>query len=261
MVSDEGSSDGFTWLDRSAAWSLREARRNGLVVLLVPLTVGGFIALAFQLGRPMAAMPLAVAFGIIAWSYAAQVSVRNFAARYEEAFAERDLAAIARLRRLYEGEHPRTPAEHALRHVGDAELFMRLERWEEARESYAKIDRDCIPPGARPGVLGAHGFVTARAGEPDLGVALLERATAEADAMRSYPEDKRWNLRTRHGMALSLAQRHEEAIAMLAPLIDGDDDDDRTTVMARRMLAESRAAQSSRSGPADELPQDPQPPA
>jgi hypothetical protein len=241
-VSEDGSDDSFSWLDRSAAWSLREARRNGLVVLLVPLTVGGLVAIGFQLGRPLAAIPLALACGIVAWTHAAMLRVRGFSTRYEEAFAQRDLEAIKRLRRLWEGETPRTPAEHALRHIGDAELLLRLERWEEARDAYAMVDPELVPPIARPGVLGARGFSTAHAGDPTAGVAMLEQAASDAALVPRYPEDKRWHLRTRLGIALSLAQRHEEAVALLAPLLEDDEDDDRATVMARRALCESRAA-------------------
>jgi tetratricopeptide (TPR) repeat protein len=243
-VTTEDADDALTWHDRFAARSLRLARRQPLLAALVAGQIGPLVALAFRLGRPLAALPLAAACLIVAWCFAVAGSIRTFATRYEEAFAARDLDAIARLRSLYEGAEPRTPAEEALRHVGDAELMLRLERWDEARAAYARVALEALPPLARPGIVGAHGYAAAQAGDADGGVALLEQAWSEAARIRAYPAHKRWHLRARLGIALSLAARHDEAISCLGPLLDGDEDDDRATILARRALQASCSARA-----------------
>jgi hypothetical protein len=75
--------------------------------------------------------------------------------------------------------------------------MLRLERWQEAEASYAKIDLAAVPREAHPGII-----------------------------------------------ALSLAERHHEALTYLAPLVGGDEDEDdeRPLVLARRALSRSRAA-------------------
>lgn len=231
MVGPEETSEEFGWFDKSAMSVLRRFRslRRPLLVLL-PIFLGllsvplAFVWLAQALGLAQGVAALGAAllllpgvlFGL-ALNRGVTVSMG-----YSQAYANGDIVEVARLKRLMDGTGPpRSPFEQANRALGDAEVLVYVERWAEGRDALAKVDREALPVRARPGVLGQRGYATAHAGQPDLGVELLEAAAQEADAQPDYPAEKQWFMRVRLGIALSLAARHDDAIAVLSAVLEG----------------------------------------
>lgn len=238
-VVDEQQS-GFSWLERSAAWLLRRARRSFLWIVPLPLLLVFLIDVALlHAKRPLGIAAVIGACGLAAWMHGAYVALRGKLGELQDALDACDVHEVTRLRGLIAGT-PETPAEHAAEHVGDAELMMRLDRFEDARAAYAKVDRAHLPAISRPGVLGAHGLATALSADPEAGVTLLEQAAREADAFKKYPADRRRYLAMRLGIALSMAERHQEAVAELEPSVA--EGADQTSMLARSSLRASRAA-------------------
>ncbi|MDB4945244.1 MAG: hypothetical protein JWP97_4778 [Labilithrix sp.] len=230
----------FTWLERSAAWFLRRARRSVLWLVPLPLVVVFLVDVGLlYVNKPLGFAAIVAACGMLAWTYGASAALRGRLGELEQAYEARDVHEVTRLRGLIAGA-PETPAEHAAAHVGDAELMMRLDRFEEARAAYAQCDRALLPPLTRPGVLGAHGLATALAADAEAGVALIEEAIREADATKKYPPERRRYLSLRLGIALSMADRHEEAVAELEPSVAAGAD--QTSMLARSALRASRTA-------------------
>ena len=229
MAGPEEISEEFGWFDRTAMSVLRRFRhfRQPLLVLLpillglfcLPLAVGWFIH-ALGLVVPALVGPVLLLPALLlalAVNRGMTVSID-----YGKAYANGNIVEVARLKRLMDGTGPpRSPFERANRALGDAELQVHFEHWAEARDALAKIERDALPARARPGVLGQQGYATAHAGQPDLGVELLEKAVEEAEAQPDYPAERQWFMRVRLGIALSLAARHDEAIAVLDAVLDG----------------------------------------
>lgn len=146
---------------------------------------------------------------------------RRLLARYKEAFERGDHEEALRLRRLVRAGLPDTPLTRVSELVGDGEALILRERWAEARDVLARIDRSLLPEVSRPGVLNNLAYATALAGEPARAAELARQAIEEAKAQgAAYPSEKRPFLRGTLGVALSLAGGHEEAIALLAPLLD-----------------------------------------
>lgn len=146
---------------------------------------------------------------------------RRLLARYKAAFERGDVDELVRLRRLVHAGLPTTPLTTQSELVGDGEMLILRERWAEARDVLAKIDRSVLPEQARPGVLNNLAYATALAGEPARAADLARQAIEEAKAQgASYPPEKHPFLRGTLGVALSLAGKHEEAIGLLEPLLD-----------------------------------------
>jgi tetratricopeptide (TPR) repeat protein len=113
-----------------------------------------------------------------------------------------------------------SPAAREMEKVGQGERLLLTEEWAAARDIYANIDRAELPEFNRPGVLNNFAYATAQAGDPEKGIALIEQAMAEAEALApDYPKEKLTFMRGTHAIALSLAGRHEEAVALLETII------------------------------------------
>jgi len=260
MGAPERRADEFGWFDRTAMSVLRRLRvhRRPLLVML-PLLFG---LLAVPLVLPLVASalglvlsPLVKALTMIALGLPGIAFALIFnrgmlvAARYSTAHVNGDMEEAARWRRLMEGsDPPRTAFERANRQLGDAEMLLYFERWAEARDAFAQIDRDALSEVTRPGVLGQQGYATAHAGQPELGVEEVEKAVEESEAQPDYPAGKRWFMRVRLGVALSLADRHEDAVAVLDGVlagIDGYDGEPREWTAAQFFLGRSLRANGS----------------
>lgn len=176
------------------------------IVVLVSAILVHFVGAAFVL--PIHAVVLVTL-----------LRVGKLAGDYSRAFDARDFVEVTRIREIIEGKgEPRGRAMRAMKRVGDGELLLEFEKWEEAADAFANVELDALPAVSRPGILSELGYARAHAGKVDRGVADIERAIVEADAQSAYPDGKRFHLARRHGIALSLAGEHERAIEILAPL-------------------------------------------
>jgi tetratricopeptide (TPR) repeat protein len=142
-------------------------------------------------------------------------------AKYEEAFARGDVAQAeqfsARMRALAGGD---SPAHQEMEKVGQGERLLLMERWAEARDVLATIDRSELPLLNRPGVLNNLAYATAQAGDPERAIELILNAMKEAEAIGAdYPPDRLPFMRGTHAIALCLADKHEEAIAILETIL------------------------------------------
>lgn len=163
---------------------------------------------------------LATILGLTANFALATARRKRLLAQYKAAFERGDVDALARARRLLRAGLPDSAVTTHSELVGDGELLILRERWAEARDVLAKIDRAVLPEVSRPGVLNNLAYATALAGEPVRGAELARQAIDEAKAQgASYPREKHPFLRGTLGVALSLAGEHEEAIALLEPLL------------------------------------------
>lgn len=122
--------------------------------------------------------------------------------------------------KLSDPELADSPLMREMEKVGKGERLLLTETWAEARDVLASIDRAVLPDMNRPGVLNNLAYATAQAGDPEKAIPLIEQARAEADRMGDdYPNEKRQFMRATHGIALSLAGRNEEAVALIEPVI------------------------------------------
>ena len=113
------------------------------------------------------------------------------------------------------------PEQLEMEKVGTGERLILAERWADARDVLASIDRSMLPEMNRPGILNNLAYATAQAGDQERAIELVTTAQKEAEAMGAdYPQEKLPFFRGTHGIALSLAGRHEEAVALLAPLLE-----------------------------------------
>lgn len=163
---------------------------------------------------------LATILGLAANIALAAERRRRLRAQYKAAFERGDHAEAARVRRLLRAGLPDTPLVRVSELVGDGEMLILQERWAEARDVLARIDRAQLPEASRPGVLNNLAYATALAGEPARAAELARRALEEAKAQGdAYPREKHPFLRGTLGIAWALAGQHDEAIALLEPLL------------------------------------------
>jgi tetratricopeptide (TPR) repeat protein len=141
-------------------------------------------------------------------------------AQYKEAFDRGDAEAARRIRTLVRAGSSDGALTRESDKVGRGEMCLLNEKWAEARDFLAQVDRSLIPRKAQPGVLSNLAYATAQAGEPERAIALVRQALAEAEAQGAeYPAEKWPYLRGTHGVALGLAGHHDDAVAWLEPLI------------------------------------------
>lgn len=195
------------------------------VLLLAPALLVGLLA-AMNVVLPKIAMLVLLVVSMVpglvmSFSLLRATSlVRRQASAVERGAIEEVLA----IRRTMEGSpESQTRFGRANSALGDAELLLRFERWAEARDAFASLDVEALPEAARPGISSQHAYAMAHAGEPDRAIPLLEGAVRDGDGRKDYPENKRWYLHARLGIALSLAGRHDDAIDVLGPLPDEEE--------------------------------------
>lgn len=144
-------------------------------------------------------------------------------ARYKAAYERGDLAEaehFSALMRALSGVND-SPESLEMEKVGKGERLILSERWAEARDVLASIDRSLLPEMNRPGILNNLAYATAQAGDPERAIELVGKGLKEAEALGdTYPPEKLPFFRGTHGIALTLAGRHEDAIALLAPLLE-----------------------------------------
>jgi tetratricopeptide (TPR) repeat protein len=141
-------------------------------------------------------------------------------ARYREAFERGDVATAEQLSARMRDMSDVSPASREMEKVGRGERLILMERWAEARDVLASIDRAVLPLMNRPGILNNLAYATALAGDPERAIEWILQAQEEAEAIGAdYPREKLQFMRGTQAIALSLADKHEEAIAILEPLI------------------------------------------
>lgn len=212
-------------LDRAGAWALRTIRSLGYgvagnaVVMLAVVAVDTVFAVGiFQAVRALGAGPFSAVVMLPFFVTPLVVLSRmlRLAERVAKAVTEHNFEEAARVRRLIDGDGPpRNPCERAVRALGEAEGLLGQERWAEARDLFATIQIEELLELVQPGTASEHGYATAHAGQPALGIEQIERGIAVAERQKKYPLAKRWYLFYRLGVALSLAGRHEEAVDVL----------------------------------------------
>lgn len=208
--------------------------------MLVPFVLAS-VALTL-LAKPLGLVPLLVALLVLH-------RMTQLGHRLGRAVVAHDLEEAARLRRLIDGEGPpRNRVEKNVRMLGEAEALLAVEKWAEARDLFATIDIDALVALAQPGVVSELGYATAHAGQPAEGVEHLLRAVAMAEAVPSYPRGKRWFVDQRLGVALSLAGRHDEAIAVLDDVTSNGLGEPRPWTEALYFLARSLGAMGETEG-------------
>lgn len=243
MEEEEQQEARFDWLERSTAWIMRLTRWHPALVLPLPIGLGILIATTIRnLHRPLGVLAGILSCGIVAWIYGVVVTMRAITISLDIARDERDEARVFFLRQLIEGT-PITASDFVTKHIGDAEAWLRMRHFERAARSYEQVDLDVAGPSRKPGLLGGHALAMAFADEPGRALLLIEMACAAADATPRYPEYKRMLLEQRRGVILSLAGRHEEALAVLSPFENEEDDSSTSmTDLIVVALARSRAA-------------------
>ncbi len=215
----ERESAGEPRLDRLGAWTFGHLIRRPLAGALFPAVVLALLLVGRLATHDLPALALACHLLLLAmgaFALATLFGMRRVQRRLVGAEEAGDARAFRALRALIEGgAAPRTAREAALRAVGEGELLLMEERWDEARDAFARVVREDLPAITRPGILGELGLATAHAGDPVRGAELALRALGEADAQLVYPKVKRFHLLLRAGIALVLAGEHTRGARLL----------------------------------------------
>ena len=136
--------------------------------------------------------------------------------RYYDAFARGDADELAALNRLFRLFHPDSDERAAHENMRLGEEMIVRKRWAEAETALAKVGLDYFPAHSRAVVLNNLAYVTARNGDPLKALEIIERAFAEGDKSPGEKMIKALpSLHGTHGIALFLAGRPEEALALL----------------------------------------------
>lgn len=141
-------------------------------------------------------------------------------ALYKAAFEGGDKAQAEQIAQLMRAFSDVSAVGDEMEKVGKGERLLLTEEWAEARDVLASIDRSVLPEMNRPGVLNNLAYATAHAGDPERGIELIVQALKEAQAIPDYPPEKPAFMRSTHGIALCLAGKHAEAVALLEPLFE-----------------------------------------
>ena len=142
---------------------------------------------------------------------------RDLPQRYYDAFARGDADELAALGKLFRLFHPDEDERAAHENMRLGEEMIIRKRWAEAQAALAKVDLDQFVSSSRAVILNNLAYATARSGNPEEALAIIERAYAEADKSPNERMVKALpSLRGTQGIALTLAGRHEEALPLLA---------------------------------------------
>lgn len=137
-------------------------------------------------------------------------------ARYHDAFARSDADELAALSRVFRLFHPDRDERVAYERMRFGEEMIVRKRWAQAHGALAAVDLDYFPAHSRAVILNNLAYVMARNGRPNEALDVVARAFAEADKapdarmVKALP-----SLRGTHGIALTLAGRHDEALELL----------------------------------------------
>jgi hypothetical protein len=211
-------SDRFSLSERAAARVARVFRRISYGDLLIAFVAASVtLFLVTRMGARAVVVFLAAAglVGALSLVWLSR-SLNALVGRLGDACDAWDLEEITRIRKLLDGgAPPSNDLDKNMRLVGLGEHLLREENYEEARRTFAAIERLALPAISRPGILSEQAYATALAGHPDHGVKLARDALDEAEAQEGYPDEKIAYLLARCGVALSLAGEHMEAMEML----------------------------------------------
>jgi len=156
------------------------------------------------------------------WAKKYKKKLLDVAKAYTDALDRGDADELARLRGitrpLYAKYGPKRA--QAFEKLGLGEELIVRERWAEARDVLASVDRALLMRAQRPGALTNLAYTMAHAGDPKRACALAAQALTEAGDDPTYPPEKLANLQGTHGIALSLAGHHVEAVSRLQSLPD-----------------------------------------
>jgi tetratricopeptide (TPR) repeat protein len=211
-------------LDRAAGAYARTIRTSrGFALVGFAVVVVGITFAVLPMPRLVKLLAIATpAIAALALSEYSFGRVKQLLRRSHEAFERGDADALESYRRALYGSGEPDPGIVDNWRVRLSEEHLVRERWAEARDVLARIDRQKLPLASRPGVLNNLAYAMGLAGQPEEALVLAGQALQEAAALGdTYPEEKVAVLRGTRGILLSLAGRHDDAVAELAPLVDG----------------------------------------
>jgi tetratricopeptide (TPR) repeat protein len=183
-------------------------------VLLVPSSIVALGAASVEhaiglIGAAIGAW-LLVAAPIYVWM------IRALRARHARAFEEEDTAAMRAVLRDYESfGHGRGDFHEQLR-AAKAEVLLIEERWAEARDALATVDRSRLDPRLHAGVLNNLAWSTALAGDPARAIRLAEQALT---ATKTSAGGHRTAIRGTLGVAYALDDRPTDAVEALEDVL------------------------------------------
>jgi hypothetical protein len=183
-------------------------------VLLVPASI-------VALGEPSAEHSIAlIGAAVGAWLLVAApiyvAMIRALRARHARAFEREDAAAMRAVLRDYESLGRGRAEFHEQLRAAKAEVLMIEERWAEARDALATVDRSRLDQRLHAGVLNNLAWSTALAGDPSRAIRLAEQALA---ATKSAAGGHRAAIRGTLGVAYALADRPKDAAGVLEEVL------------------------------------------
>ncbi len=183
-------------------------------VLLVPATI---VALGeASVERAAGLIGAAVGVWLLLASPIYLWMIGSLRARHARAFEEEDAPAMRGVLRDYESLGGGRPEFHEQLRAAKAEVLLLEERWVEARDALATVDRSRLDRRLHAGVLNNLAWSTALAGDPARAIKLAELALAAA---RGSEARQRTTIRGTLGVAYALDARPEAAAAALEEVL------------------------------------------
>lgn len=183
-------------------------------VLLIPSSIVALGASTMEnaLGLVGAAIGvwLLVAAPIYVWM------IRGLRARHARAFEQEDAAAMRAVLRDYESFGRGRAEFHEQLRAAKAEVLLIEERWAEARDALATVDRSRLDQRLHAGVLNNLAWSTALAGDPGRAIRLAEQALS---ATKTSAGAYRSAIRGTLGVAYALGDRPNDAAETLEEVL------------------------------------------
>lgn len=183
-------------------------------VLLVPTAIVALGAGSAEHAAGLLGAAIGVWLLVAAPTYL--LMLRALRRRHASAFENEDAAAMRAVLRDYESLIGGRPALREQLRAAKAEVLLIEERWIEARDALATVDRARLDRRLHAGVLNNLAWSTAHAGDPGRAIALAEQALEEARAAAST---RTAAIRGTLGVAYALGDRHAEAAAVLEEVL------------------------------------------